>query len=458
MTTSTNTNDLPNVEQRATATRLRQLLQEAEAQGPPPAPAAADSLHAQIPLLPSQVLRDAVAKAFVVLNSAGLHGTLMRNLGAEGQHWRLVATLALEELGSREARALQELAAHPPAYLVAALGRPDPCGFGAAGAAQSPWLAVAGHIVSYRLQYGISDPTRALGAQPIQPVGLAQETDWRFVLGEIRWSARNLGERLADPRVLGVFDAAGAVNPQHAIEALSSDTSARARIGPGGERRIRAAPSHWLRERVTGVLGLLRQRPSDCLAELEQLEAVRRATGVLYQQELASRPRRQSEPGHPGTIQVQRDEQLARRLNELDAAIAAAKRAWRQRVAWTIRHAKALAVGRLAAEELGLREHEALVALEADPPQYLLSELGPPPTGTSGRKIWRHGARLIERHRTRHEIGDPARALGSGDDPAVRNHEAVTRQQVDLVRGALQLSGADRLALPEPPHGLLSGP
>src|SRR6266511_4219093 len=88
MTTSTNTNDLPNVEQRATATRLRQLLQEAEAQGPPPAPAAADSLHAQIPLLPSQVLRDAVAKAFVVLNSAGLHGTLMRNLGAEGRHWR----------------------------------------------------------------------------------------------------------------------------------------------------------------------------------------------------------------------------------------------------------------------------------------------------------------------------------------------------------------------------------
>src|SRR6266511_4316785 len=249
MTTSTNTNDLPNVEQRATATRLRQLLQEAEAQGPPPAPAAADSLHAQIPLLPSQVLRDAVAKAFVVLNSAGLHGTLMRNLGAEGQHWRLVATLALEELGSREARVLQELAAHPPAYLVAAVGRPDPRGFGAAGAAQSPWLAVAGHIVAYRLQYGISDPTRALGAQPIQPVGLAPETDWRFVLGEIRWSAGNLGERLADPRVLGVFDAAGAVNPQHAIEALSSDTSARARIGPGGERRIRAAPSHWLRER-----------------------------------------------------------------------------------------------------------------------------------------------------------------------------------------------------------------
>jgi hypothetical protein len=36
MTTSTNTYDLPNVEQRATATRLRQLLREADAQGAPP--------------------------------------------------------------------------------------------------------------------------------------------------------------------------------------------------------------------------------------------------------------------------------------------------------------------------------------------------------------------------------------------------------------------------------------
>jgi hypothetical protein len=383
MTTSTNTYDLPNVEQRATATRLRQLLRDAEAQGPLPMSAAAESLHEQVPLLSSRALRDAVAKAFVALNREGLHGTLTRDLGAEGQRWRAVAGLALDELDGREARALQELATHPPAYLIAAIGRPERPGLDPS-AGQSPWLAVAGHIVAYRLQYGINDPTRALGARPSQPLGLAKETDWRFVLGEIQWSAGNLGERLADPRALGVFDPTGAVIPQHALEALSGDPSARGRIAPAGERRIRAAPSHWLRERVTGALGLLRQRPADCLAELEQLEAVRRATEVLYQEELASRPHRPSEHGRPRTLQEQRGEQLARRLHDLDAAIAGARRAWHQRAAWTTRHAEALAVGRLAAEELGLREHQALAALEEDPPQYLLAELGHHRPGPAG--------------------------------------------------------------------------
>jgi hypothetical protein len=242
MTTSTNIYDLPNVEQRATAARLRQLLRDAEAQGPAPMSAAAGSLHEQVQLLPSGALRDAVAKAFVALHREGLHGTLTRELGVEGQRWRAVAELALDELDVREARALQELAAHPPAYLVAAIGRPERPGLDA-GAVQSPWLVVAGHIVAYRLEYGISDPTRALGARPSQSVGLARETDWRFVLGEIRWSAGNLGGRLADPRVLGVFDPTGAVNPQHALEALSGESSARGRIAPasdGESRRLQA--------------------------------------------------------------------------------------------------------------------------------------------------------------------------------------------------------------------------
>jgi hypothetical protein len=112
----------------------------------------------------------------------------------------------------------------------------------------------------------------------------------------------------------------------------------------------------------------------------------------------------------------------------------------------------------LAADELALREDQAVIALEEDPPQYLVAELGPPPAGTTGMKTWRHGVRLIERHRTSHEIGDPARAFGSARDPAARVHEATIRQQVKLVRGALELGENDRLALPEPPHQLLLGP
>ena len=104
----------------------------------------------------------------------------------------------------------------------------------------------------------------------------------RLVMGEIRWSAGNLGERLADRAVLAVLDPAGRVDPQRALEVLTAGPSSE-RIGGGRERRIRAAPSHLLRERVTEPLGLLRQRPPDRLPELEQLEAIRRATEVLSQ-------------------------------------------------------------------------------------------------------------------------------------------------------------------------------
>jgi hypothetical protein len=449
MTTSTRTSDLPTVEQRATATRLRQLLREAGAHGPPPASVAAPHLAKEVPLLSSRVLWETVARGFGVLNRAGLDGTL-RGLGAEGQHWRLVASLALEELGKREAAALAELAAYPPAYLVAAIGRPGRPGLGGADPARSPWLQVAGHIVGYRLQYDISDPTRALGAQPPQPVGLAQEMDWRFVMGEIRWSAGNLGERLADPAVVAVFDPAGRVDPQQALELLS-DTPSSQRIGGGRERRIGAAPSHLLRERVTEAVELLRQQPADRLSELEQLEALRRATEMLYKQELAAGPYRRSEPATSGATQVRRDEQLQRRLDELDTAIAGERHAWRQHAEWNARHADALALGQLAAEELGQRESEALLALEEDPPQYLLAELGAPPASLSSRTTWRHGARLIERHRTRHEVGDPDKAFGTGRDPAIRDHLAIIRRQVSLVRDALHLAGDDALALPAPP-------
>jgi hypothetical protein len=62
MVTFSEGGDLPTVEQRATAMGLRHLLQEMGAHGPPPEPAAAGALRAQVPLLPSGTLRQAVAK------------------------------------------------------------------------------------------------------------------------------------------------------------------------------------------------------------------------------------------------------------------------------------------------------------------------------------------------------------------------------------------------------------
>src|SRR6266542_3218374 len=51
MTPSTRISDLPTIEQRATAPRLRQLLREAAAHGPPPASVAAPYLAQEVPLL-----------------------------------------------------------------------------------------------------------------------------------------------------------------------------------------------------------------------------------------------------------------------------------------------------------------------------------------------------------------------------------------------------------------------
>jgi hypothetical protein len=72
-------------------------------------------------------------------------------------------------------------------------------------------------------------------------------------------------------------------------------------------------------------------------------------------------------------------EQLGRRLSELEAAITIMRQEQSQRQAWDKLNTQALTAGRLAADELASREHEALLALEQDPPQHLVTELGRPP-------------------------------------------------------------------------------
>ena len=456
MTTPSEISDLPTVEQQVEAIGLRRLLTQLGAQGAPPAPAGAESVREQVPLLPSRTLREAVAKGFEVLSRAGLGGTLPRDLEPEGQHWHWVSTLALDELDRRAAMALEEFAAHPPAYLVAAIGRPDP-GDLSAGASRGSWLAVTAHIMAYRLEYHISDPTRALGASPTSPVGLVRETDWRYVIGEIRWSAGNLGEHLVDPTVLAVFDATGRVDPQQALEALSGGRPGRARLSEAREQRVRALPSHALRTRVAQAFGLLRQRPADRSPELEQLQSVRDTIVAVYRQEVVAGAHCQPQQGDPHKTPAEQ-QRLSRRLDELDTAIAQVEGAQDQRRAWDARHADVLATGRLAAEELAGREREVLLAFEEDPPRYLVAELGRPPGDRAGRKIWRHGARIIERHRTRHEIDDPARPFGSHRDARQRAHLAAIGHQLDLVRDRLRLTNADLPALPGPPHGRIPGP
>jgi hypothetical protein len=155
--------DLPDIEQRAVGVSLRQLLRRLDSHGPPSPPPDAESLRKQVPLLSSGALREAVASGYHVLSNAGLRGMLLEDLDSEGQYWAYTAAPALDELGRRETRVLEELAEHPPAYLVAAIGRPEFDPLGGAGSSCGLWLTVAAHVMSYRRQYTIADPTRALG-------------------------------------------------------------------------------------------------------------------------------------------------------------------------------------------------------------------------------------------------------------------------------------------------------
>jgi hypothetical protein len=413
-----------------------------------------------VPLLPSRVLREAVAKGFEVLSRAGLTGTSLRDLEPDDRHRQFAATLALDELGRRELRALNELAAHPPAWLVAAVGRPNPADRTAAGGARGSWAAVIAQAMAYRLQYDIGDPTRALGASPTptSPFGLARETDWCYVLGEIRWSAGNLGEHLHDPAVLGVFDATGRVDPQQALPLLRNEVAGRARLSETRKRRARAAPSHVLRTRVADALDLLRQRPADRSAELEQLRTARDNIAVLYRQEVATADRGLRQ-GTSEMMQCQpHQECLPGRLQELDAAITQVERAQDDRATWDARHAEVLVTGRLAAEELAQREHQVLLALEQDPPDYLSPNW-------DDRRATAPAARP----------GSAGCASSSASGPAMRStippvHSAATatprskphlariRYELDLVKDGLRRHGPAPPALPAPSHhGLLPG-
>ncbi len=375
---------------------------------------------------------------------------MLGGLDSEGQHWAYTSTLALDELGKRERRVLEELADHPLAYLLAAIGRPEFHSLSEAASSRWSWTTVAAHIMSYRRQYAVSDPTRALGANPIRPVGLAQETDWRLVMEEIRWSAGNLGEHLIDPRLLAVFDPTGRVDAPQALAALSDLIVGRMTVPKARQRRIRAAPSHALRGEVAKALGLLRGRPADWSAELERLKATQDTLKVVYRDRapVVVQGRRPPDPAR-----IHNHDQLRRRLDELDAAITAARRDQSQRQAWDRQNTEALAAGRLAAEELAGRESEALLALEENPPQHLAAELGRPPSSHAGRKAWRHGARIIEQYRTRHEVDDQTRPFGGvPEDPAQQAQLAMVRQALDQVMDSLHLTGAEQPALPPPPH------
>jgi hypothetical protein len=104
-------------------------------------------------------------------------------------------------------------------------------------------------------------------------------------------------------------------------------------------------------------------------------------------------------------------------------------------------HQLLVAIGLHSAYELARRDLEAVIALERDPPEYMIRALGIVPFATGSRAAWREGARLIERYRAEHGIEDLHEALG----PRPKGHndscahlevaEQLQRLRADLHRG-----------------------
>jgi hypothetical protein len=74
------------------------------------------------------------------------------------------------------------------------------------------------------------------------------------------------------------------------------------------------------------------------------------------------------------------------------------------------------------------------LAVEAERPGYVLEALGPVPTSTRGRRVWRHAAAEIEQYRRTYQLTDPDRALGpEPHDPAQRADHQRTRRAIARV-------------------------
>jgi hypothetical protein len=74
------------------------------------------------------------------------------------------------------------------------------------------------------------------------------------------------------------------------------------------------------------------------------------------------------------------------------------------------------------------------LAVEEEPPGYVLEALGPAPESTRGRRAWRHAAAEIEQYRRSYQITDPNRPLGpEPHDPAQRADRQRARSTIARV-------------------------
>jgi hypothetical protein len=340
-----------------------------------------------------------------------------------------------------------------PAYLVAALGRPR----------SGAWRTLALEIDGYRRASGISSRVSALGPAPA--ARSRESREWQQLAAKI---AQFQGVARVSFDDLCVFPARMQRLQEQAATLLLEACRWPGVLTSKEIQTIIRMPTLVLRRHVTFAALLLneRARRSAKLAPLQVESADLRAHQAAHEaavreartrlRGLGSRPARERGPAvvrlraklevHQAALA--RQAEIRRNAERLQARL---RRDGQQARSQGL-HQVPVAIGLHSAYELARRDLEALIALERDQPEYLARTLGSVPFVRDGRAAWREGARLIERYRAEHGIGDPHDALGPrpGDHDADRARQEIAEQlqalQVDLHRGLVL---GDRDA----PHG-----
>ena len=254
----------------------------------------------------------------------------------------------------------------------------------------------------------------------------------------------------------------------HAERALLDRVSARLReLGralpefPQEAQQARTYPTSKLRKGLESIAALLDTAPFEQLhsfADLGRQEELRRRVelaagrreeeqarlaGVRRRQEaLAGRPDPAAREEQQRLTAVAKE--LEARVEELDRQVAARQRAYvdfertvDQRIGWLLAHRYELAAGRVWVRELRARAERVLAELTANPPPYLVAELGPPPAGHPARARWLEAAHALESYRADQQLTSLDRALDpppAGTDPDARARYEQLLEHLDQAR------------------------
>jgi AAA domain len=216
---------------------------------------------------------------------------------------------------------------------------------------------------------------------------------------------------------------------------------------------LRRLSTRELRAERDRLRRLLDQAPRDRTRELERASGRRaEADQALAQLTTSNDLQRQGrgmlrlpwrtgpEPADRAAALVARQQADRAHDNEL-----ALRRQQQRRAGWLEANAHLGPAYRQVVRELAWQRRARGLAAEHEPPAYLRQELGPPPTSTRGRRVWRQAAAAIEDYRHSYQVTDPDHVMGPAPrQPTQRAAWQHARQAIARVQGRQRRLDRDR--------------